>query len=50
MGYDGVLFGRLDYQEKEQRTAKKTLQMVWEVNENGRKSVYIDHLIHWPCF
>jgi lysosomal alpha-mannosidase len=37
MGYDGIFFGRLDYQEKEQRTAEKTLQMVWKVNENARK-------------
>jgi hypothetical protein len=41
MGYDGILFGRLDYQEKEQRTAQKTLQMVWKVNENARKKIYI---------
>ena len=37
MGYDAILFGRLDYQEKEQRTNQKTLQMVWKVNENARK-------------
>ncbi|CAF4928111.1 unnamed protein product [Rotaria sp. Silwood1] len=38
MGYDGILFGRLDYQEKEQRTAEKTLQMIWKINENAPKS------------
>lgn len=38
MGYDGILFGRLDYQEKDQRTAEKTLQMIWKVNENARKT------------
>ena len=38
MGYDAILFGRLDYQEKQQRTNEKTLQMVWKVNENARKS------------
>ena len=37
MGYDGILFGRLDYQEKNERTEKKTLQMIWDVNENARK-------------
>ncbi|CAF0757101.1 unnamed protein product [Adineta ricciae] len=35
MGYDAILFGRLDYQEKEQRTNERTLQMVWKVNENA---------------
>ncbi|CAF3219791.1 unnamed protein product [Rotaria socialis] len=35
MGYDAILFGRLDYQEKEQRTIEKTLQMIWKVNENA---------------
>lgn len=39
MGYDAILFGRLDYQEKEQRTAQKTLQMVWDVNEHARMFV-----------
>lgn len=37
MGYDAILFGRLDYQEKAQRTAEKTLQMIWNINENARK-------------
>ncbi len=39
MGYDAILFGRLDYQEKDQRTAEKTLQMIWKVNENARKKL-----------
>lgn len=39
MGYDAILFGRLDYQEKEQRTAQKKLQMIWKVNENARKTI-----------
>ncbi|CAF1548006.1 unnamed protein product, partial [Didymodactylos carnosus] len=34
MGYDGVMFGRLDYQEKVQRIAKARLQMLWKVNDN----------------
>lgn len=42
MGYDAILFGRLDYQEKEQRTAAKTLEMIWKVNENARKFSHID--------
>lgn len=42
MGYDAILFGRLDYQEKEQRTASKTLEMIWKVNENAREFVGID--------
>ncbi len=39
MGYDAIFFGRLDYQEKEERTTKKTLQMIWKVNENARKKL-----------
>ncbi|UJR27289.1 hypothetical protein I4U23_008584 [Adineta vaga] len=35
MGYDAILFGRLDYQEKDQRTREKTLQMIWKVDENA---------------
>lgn len=35
MGYDGIMFGRLDYQEKNERTNQKTLQMIWKVNENA---------------
>ena len=50
MGYDGILFGRLDYQEKEQRTAQKTQQMIWKVNENGRKFMHIDHPINQSYF
>ncbi|CAF1239524.1 unnamed protein product [Rotaria sordida] len=38
MGYDAILFGRLDYQEKEQRTTEKTLQMIWKINENAPKN------------
>ena len=37
MGYDAVLFGRLDYQEKTQRTIQKKLQMIWKVNDNSRE-------------
>jgi hypothetical protein len=37
MGYDAILFGRLDYQEKKERTDQKTLQMIWNVNEHARK-------------
>lgn len=30
MGFDGLLFGRLDYQDKNQRLKHKTMEMIWK--------------------
>ncbi|XP_051165376.1 lysosomal alpha-mannosidase [Leptopilina boulardi] len=30
MGFDGVLFGRLDYQDKNERMKSRTLEMIWK--------------------
>jgi hypothetical protein len=34
MGFDGLLFGRLDYQDKLTRLAGKTAEMVWQGSAN----------------
>uniref|UniRef100_A0A1B6DE70 Alpha-mannosidase n=1 Tax=Clastoptera arizonana TaxID=38151 RepID=A0A1B6DE70_9HEMI len=33
-GFDGLLFSRLDYQEKKQRLFNKTAEMLWETSDN----------------
>lgn len=32
MGFDGLFFGRLDHQDKDQRKATKTMEMVWSAS------------------
>lgn len=32
MGFDGMLFGRLDYQDKKTRLANKSAEFVWEAS------------------
>jgi alpha-mannosidase len=34
MGFDGVFFGRIDYEDKASRTSQKTMEMVWEGSAN----------------
>lgn len=34
MGYDGLFFARLDYQDKRKRLANKTMEMIWEASAN----------------
>ena len=34
MGFDGLFFGRIDYQDRIPRTAEKNLEMVWEASAN----------------
>lgn len=33
-GYDGLFFGRLDYEEKVQRLSNKTAEMIWQSSPN----------------
>ena len=41
MGYDGLLFGRLDYQDKELRLKNKKLEMIWRASPSlGKKIKY----------
>ncbi|GFN78507.1 alpha-mannosidase [Plakobranchus ocellatus] len=34
-GFDGLFFGRLDYQDKEQRMKNKTMEFVWEASPDN---------------
>jgi lysosomal alpha-mannosidase len=34
MGYDGLFFGRLDYQDKGQRKRTKSMEMIWKASAN----------------
>ena len=39
MGFDGLLFGRLDYQDKLTRLETKTAEMVWKGSANLGKAL-----------
>ncbi|XP_069803883.1 lysosomal alpha-mannosidase [Dendropsophus ebraccatus] len=34
MGYDGLFFGRLDYQDKQNRESKKQMEMIWRGSDD----------------
>lgn len=34
MGFDGMFFGRLDYQDKAKRLADKTAEFIWKGSPN----------------
>ncbi|CAJ0955453.1 unnamed protein product [Ranitomeya imitator] len=34
MGYDGLFFGRLDYQDKSNRASKKQMEMIWRGSDD----------------
>lgn len=34
MGYDGLFFGRLDYQDKARRMMTKSAEMIWHASDN----------------
>jgi hypothetical protein len=34
MGFDGLFFGRADYQDHEQRYKAKTMEFVWKASAN----------------
>ena len=34
MGFDGLFFGRLDYEDKSQREKSKTMEMMWNGSPN----------------
>ena len=44
LGFDGLLFGRLDYQDKLNRLTKKTAEMIWEGSPNLGKNIF-DNLV-----
>lgn len=35
MGYDGLFFGRIDYQDKEFRKQNKDMEMIWSGSPNN---------------
>jgi len=49
MGFDGLLFGRLDYQDKLTRLETKTAEMVWKGSANLGKTLafFISLLIEY---
>ncbi len=34
MGFDGVFFGRIDYQDRVPRVLEKNLEMIWKGSAN----------------
>ena len=34
MGFDGLFFGRADYQDYEQRNKTKTMELLWKASAN----------------
>lgn len=43
MGYDGLFFARLDYQDKAKRLNDKTMEMVWKASANlGKKDLNLN--------
>ncbi|XP_050428079.1 lysosomal alpha-mannosidase-like [Adelges cooleyi] len=46
-GYDGLFFGRLDYEEKSQRLRNKTAEMIWQSSPNlGRSADLFTHALY----
>lgn len=40
MGYDGLFFSRLDFQDKSNRMSEQTMEMIWESNPNLGESFH----------
>jgi hypothetical protein len=45
MGFHGLFFARNDFRDREQRTANKTLNMIWNVGETSQGSSNIPQFI-----
>ncbi|XP_067620208.1 lysosomal alpha-mannosidase [Eurosta solidaginis] len=41
MGFDGLFFGRLDYQDKEERLMTQTAEMIWRASANFDESSHL---------
>ncbi|XP_069124923.1 lysosomal alpha-mannosidase-like [Argopecten irradians] len=39
MGFDGLFFGRLDYQDKDERIRKKSMEMLWRGSPTNLKNI-----------
>jgi lysosomal alpha-mannosidase len=40
MGFDGLFFGKFDYQDKDQRMATKTMELLWKGSANLGQYTY----------
>ena len=40
-GFDGLFFGRLDYQDKDARLKNKTMEMMWMGSDNLGNKLFI---------
>jgi lysosomal alpha-mannosidase len=51
MGFDGLFFARLDYQEKNLRLTNKTLEMIWRGNDllKGKGDLFTNVLYNHYC-
>lgn len=45
MGFDGMFFGRLDYQDKDERLMTQKAEMIWHGSENLGKLTKISHSV-----
>lgn len=46
-GFDGLFFGRLDYQDKDKRLKDKTMEMMWLASESlGIVNFFINRAKH----
>lgn len=41
MGFDGMFFARLDYEEKSERLTNKTAEMIWEGSDSLGKRLFL---------
>uniref|UniRef100_A0A8D8PLF5 Alpha-mannosidase n=1 Tax=Cacopsylla melanoneura TaxID=428564 RepID=A0A8D8PLF5_9HEMI len=47
MGYDGFMFGRLDYQDKRHRLDRREMEMIWQGSESiGHKGNIFTHALY----
>lgn len=47
MGYDGMFFGRIDYQDKEKRLEKQEMEMIWHASDDlGESSDIFAGVLH----
>ncbi|XP_050536748.1 lysosomal alpha-mannosidase-like [Daktulosphaira vitifoliae] len=47
LGYDGLFFARLDYEDKKQRLNKKTAEMIWQSSPNlGSSADLFTHVLY----
>jgi hypothetical protein len=45
MGFDGLFFGRADYQDINKRNSAKTMEMIWKASANLGKLLMSDSLL-----